>query len=350
MDPYFGMVFYFCTAIGVSFTCSVLEAALLSTPVSFIQAKIDQGSKAAKRFLKLKNDRIDDAISAILTWNTIAHSVGVAGFTAEATEAFGNEYFGIISGGITFAILILSELIPKSIGAHYWKGMTGITANLVTWMIWISYPLVWLAKWIMAIFTPKEKEATISREEVSSMVSIGKEENVFTERESDIIHNLLALRKMKVKDIMTPRRVVETFSADTKLSDFPEDFEFSRIPIYEEEEDNIIGIAYKTKIYQDFDVNQPELTIRDTEYTSEVIYIPENSGINGLFEKLLKTRQHLAIVVDEYGTFIGVVSLEDIIETIFNVEICDETDKIEDMQEYAKKLWEEKKKETQILE
>lgn len=349
MDPYFGMVFYFCTAIGVSFTCSVLEAALLSTPISFIQAKIDQGSKAAKRFLKLKNDKIDDAISAILTWNTIAHSVGVAGFTAEATEAFGDEYFGIISGGITFAILILSELIPKSIGAHYWKGMTGITANLVTWMIWISYPLVWLARWIMAIFTPKEKEATISREEVSSMVSIGKEENVFTERESDFIQSILALRKLSIRDIMTPRTVVKTFSLDTKLSDFPEDFEFSRIPVYEGEEGNIVGIAFKTDIYQDYDVNQPELRIRDTDYDREILFVPENSKVFPVFEKL-RNKKHLAIVVDEYGTFVGVVSLEDIIETIFKIEICDETDKIEDMQEYAKKLWEEKKKETQILE
>lgn len=350
MDPYFGMVVYSSTAIGISFMCSVLEAALLSTPISYIQSKIDKKNKSAPRFLRLKTEKIDDAISAILTWNTIAHSVGVSGFTAEAVKAFGEEHFGLISGGITFAILILSELIPKSVGAHYWRGMTGITANLVTWMIWISYPIVWLAKWIMAVFKPKDKEATISREEVSSMVSIGKEEEVFTERESDIIQNLLALRKKKIEDIMTPRKVVEFFDINTKLSEFPEDFQFSRIPVYEGEEDDIVGIAFKTDIYQECDSENPELTIKDTDYDKEVIFVPESSGISGLFEKFLKTRKHLAIVVDEYGTFTGVVSLEDIIETIFNVEICDETDEVEDMQEYAKRLWEERKKKNQVLE
>lgn len=345
MSPIIGMIFYFCLAIFVSFTCSILEAALLSTPVSYIQAKIDQGSKVAKKLLILKNEKIDDAISAILTWNTIAHSVGVACFTAEAVKAFGDVYLGVITSFITFAILILSELIPKSVGAHYWRYLTWPTANITSWMIKISYPLVWMSKWIMNVFKPKEKETTISREEVSSMVSIGKEEKVFTEREFDIIQNLLVMKKITVKDIMTPRSVITSFNINTKLSDFPKDFEFSRIPIFDDNEDNIIGIAYKTDIYQECDSQYPDKTIKDTDYDSEIIFVQGDLCINNLFEKFLKTRQHMGIVVDEYGTFIGVATFEDIMETIFNVEILDETDKIEDMQEYAKKKWEDRRKE-----
>lgn len=345
MDPIIGMIFYFCIAIFISFTCSILEAALLSTPVSYIQSKVDQGSKSAKKLLKLKNEKIDDAISAILTWNTIAHSVGVACFTNEAIKVFGDTYLGIITGFITFSILILSELIPKSVGAHYWKSLTWPTANITSWMITISYPLVWVAKWVMDVFKPKEKEVTISREEVSSMVSIGKEEKVFTEREFDIIQNLLAMKKITVKDIMTPKSVVIPFDINTKLSDFPKDFEFSRIPVFDGDEDNIIGIAYKTDIYQECDSKYPNKTIKDTDFDNEIIFIQEDQSINHLFEKFLKTRQHMGIVVDVYGTFIGVVTFEDVVETIFNVEILDETDKVEDMQEYAKKKWEERKSE-----
>lgn len=339
MGPIIGMAVFFCTAIFISFMCSLLEAGLLSTPVSYIQSKIDSGSTVAKKFLMLKNERINDAISAILIWNTIAHTVGATGFTTCAVEYFGDKWFGVISGFITFCILLFSELIPKSIGAHYWKSIFSMTAVLVGFMIKVTYPLVISSRYVMSIFKPKNKENTVSREEVESMVNIGREEKVFTEMESDIITSLLNSRTVNVSKIMTPRSVVKTFSADTKLLDFPEDFEFSRIPIYEGNDDNIIGIAYKSKIYQDCDPENPELTIKDTDYDKKVTYVPETLKINKLFKLFLETRKHLAIVVDEYGTFVGVVTFEDVVESILNVEICDETDKIEDLQEYAKEKW-----------
>lgn len=159
MDPLFGMIFYFSIAITISFICSVLEATLLSTPTSFIQSKIDSGSKAAIKFMKLKNERVDDAISAILTLNTAAHAVGTSLASIEAVEIFGMKYFAIISGIMTLLILVLSELIPKSIGAHYWKRMTSITANILTWMIYITYPIVWISRYVMAIFSPKNRRS-----------------------------------------------------------------------------------------------------------------------------------------------------------------------------------------------
>lgn len=344
MDPLFGMIFYFSIAITISFICSVLEATLLSTPTSFIQSKIDSGSKAAIKFMKLKNERVDDAISAILTLNTAAHAVGTSLASIEAVEIFGMKNFAIISGIMTLLILVLSELIPKSIGAHYWKRMTSITANILTWMIYITYPIVWMSRYIMAIFSPKTEEATISREEISSMATIGEREKIFTGRESKIIKNLLALDKLTVGNIMTPRTVVKSFDANTFLKDFPDEFEFSRIPIWEDTEDNIVGIAYKSDIYQDYDVYQPGLTIKHTDYDSDIIFIPDSSSVNVLFEKFLKTKQHLAIVVDKYGTFVGVASFEDVIENLLGIEIVDETDTVEDLQKLAKEKWEERKR------
>lgn len=346
MDPVIGMIFYFMLAVVVSFTCSVLEAALLSTPVSFIKMKIDSGSNAAKKFLKLKEEKLDDSISSILTLNTFAHTIGAAGVGSEGVKVFGDSSFGIISGVMTVAILILSELIPKSIGAHYWKNMTSITPRVVSWMIFITYPLVWISRYVMKIFTPgTEDEETVTREEVSSMVSICVEEEVFNKRESKMIQNIIALGKFKVSDIMTPRIVCSTISGDSKIDDYPFSNKYSRIPVYSGDDiDNIIGIVHKEDILLEYSKDSPDkLLIQEVPMITEFIRVPESESVPSLFDKFLETKQHMAIVVGEYGTFEGVVTMEDAVETILGVEICDETDKIEDLQEYARRKWEEKK-------
>lgn len=344
MNAYFLITIYFVVGIFISFMCSLLEATLLSTPISFIQAKIDNGSKIAKKFMKLKTEKVDDAISSILILNTVSHTATSALIGSEASKALGQEWFGFITGLLTFCILVFSELAPKSIGAHYWRNFTGLTARSLGIMIYSLFPIVWLSRYVMAVFSPKTEEATVTREEISSMATIGEKEKVFTGRESKIIKNLLALDKLTVGNIMTPRTVVKSFDANTLLSDFPDEFEFSRIPIWEDSEDNIIGIAYKSDIYQDYDINQPGLTIKHTDYDSDIIFIPDSSSVNVLFEKFLKTKQHLAIVVDEYGTFVGVASFEDVIENLLGIEIVDETDTVEDLQKLAKEKWEERKR------
>ncbi len=344
MNAYFLITIYFIVGIFISFMCSLLEATLLSTPVSYIQSKIDAGSKVAKKFMKLKTERVDDAISAILILNTVSHTATSALIGSEASKALGQEWFGFITGLLTFCILVFSELMPKSIGAHYWRNFMGLSARSLGIMITLLYPIVWMSRYIMAIFSPKTEEATVSREEVSSMATIGEREKVFTGRESKIIKNLLGLDNLKIKDIMTPRTVVKSFDINTTLEDFPDDFEFSRIPVWDGEEDNIIGIAYKTDIYQDYDVHQPGLTIGHTDYDKDIIFIPGTSSVNILFEQFLKTKQHLAIVVDEYGTFIGVASFEDVIENLLGIEIVDETDTVEDLQKLAREKWEERKR------
>lgn len=343
MDSYLLITIYFIVGIFISFMCSLLEATLLSTPVSYIQAKIDNGSRVAKTFLKLKTEKINDSISAILILNTVSHTYCSALVSEEAVKIWGNQWLGLVTGLLTFLILVLSELAPKALGANKWRNLMGLTSNTLNIMLKVLYPIVIMSRYVMKWCSGGENhENTTSREEVSSMATIGEKEKVFSERESSIIKNLLALDKLTVGEIMTPRTVVKMFDAETLLSDFPDDFEFSRIPIYENEEDNIIGIAYKSDIYQDYDEEKPELTIKDTDYDSDIIFIPDSSSVNLLFEKFLKTKQHLSIVVDEYGTFVGVASFEDVIENLLGVEIVDETDKVEDMQEYARTVWKER--------
>lgn len=344
MDPIIGMIFYFALAIIVSFTCSILEVVLLSTPVSFVKMKIDSGSRSAIKFLRLKEECLNDSISAILTLNTFAHTIGAAGVGSEGVKVFGESSFGIISGLMTVAILVLSELIPKSIGAHYWKNLTSITANLVSWMIVITYPLVWVSRYVMRLFSSSSDEETVTREEVSSMVSICVEEEVFNKRESRMIQNIIALGKFKVSDIMTPRPVCFTISSDSRIDDYPFDSKYSRVPVYSGTIDNIVGVIHKEDILLEYSKDDPDkLLICEVSMVTDYIRVPENETVPTLFDKFLEMKQHMAIVIGEYGTFEGVVTMEDVVETILGVEICDETDKIEDLQEYARKKWEERK-------
>ena len=349
MDPIVGMILFFLLAIIVSFTCSVLEASLLSTPESYINMKIQEGSKSAKLLLKLKKN-IDDPISAILTLNTCAHTIGAAGVGAEAEKVFGAEYFAIISAVLTLAILIFSELIHKSIGAHHWKNLIGLTAYTVRGMVIITYPIVYIYRKAMSIFSSNENESTISREEVSAMVTMGTQEGVFNIKENKMIQNMIAIEKFKVEDIMTPRTVCFIVNANLKLDDYPFDKKYSRVPVYDGDSDNIIGVVQKDDILIECsDDNTEAKIISDIKMDKNYLHVPESESINSLFEKFLLNKKQMAIVIGEYGTFEGVVTFEDVIETILGVEICDESDKIEDMQEYARRKWQERKSKLNTL-
>lgn len=342
MDPVLGMILFFLLAIVVSFTCSVLEASLLSTPESFITMKVNEGSKAAKLLLKLKKD-IDSPISAILTLNTCAHTIGAAGVGAEAEKVFGAEYFAVISAILTLAILILSELIPKSIGAHHWRNLVGVTAYTVNFMVIITFPIVYVYRKIMSKFSSHE-DNSISKEEVSAMVTMGAEEGVFNPKQNRMIQNMIAIERFRVKDIMTPRTVCFTINKDSLVNDFPSNTKFSRIPVYCGDKDNIVGIAYKDNILKaQADDENAYLKIGDLDLDAKYICVTESTPVNVLFEKFLSTKRHMAIVLGEYGTFEGVATFEDVIETILGVEICDESDNIVDMQEYARVKWNERR-------
>lgn len=327
------LIFWFLLAILVSFTCSVLEAVLLSTPISYINTKIREGNKSAKLFLKLKQD-IDNPIAAILTLNTAAHTMGAAGVGAEAEKLLGSSYMTLVSVLLTLGILVLSELIPKSIGAHYWRNLTGIAAYLINWMTIICYPVVIVSKRLMKIFAPKTNESTVSREEISTMASIGTEEGVIKSDENKIIQNLITLKSRKVGEIMTPRTVLTIVDERSSIRHFPIDCNHTRIPVFNGSIDNVTGYVMRPDVLKELANDKFDTNI--SELKRNVLIFPETMNVPDAMEKFMSKREQLAIVVDEFGSLQGVVTMEDILETLLGREIVDELDTIEDMQKYAK--------------
>ncbi len=333
------MFLYLFLALGISFTCSVLEAVLLSTPMSFITMKEQEGGKSAI-ILKNYKQNIDKPIAAILSLNTIAHTVGAAGVGAEATRIFGEAYFGVVSAVLTLLILILSEIIPKTIGANYWRNLALFSAQVIHVMVFISYPLVWLSEFITRIFTPKNKMASVSREEVSAMVTVGEEEGVFKDKENKVIQNLIRLNNVKVKDVMTPRVVTAVASEDMTLRDFYDEKSYrfySRIPIYGDSKDYITGYVLRRTVLENLTEDKFDVKLKDI--CRPMPYFSENKSVSTVWEKMLEHKEQIALIVDEYGCFRGIITMEDVVETIFGLEIIDETDTVVDMQQLARDRW-----------
>ncbi len=339
------LIFYLLLAISISFICSVAEAVLLSTPSSYIKMKEGEGDSRANRFLTFKKD-IDKPLSAILSLNTIAHTIGAAGVGAQAGKVFGEEYFAIISAVLTVLILVLSEIIPKTIGASYWKQIGFTFVPIIRFMIIICYPLVWLSKFITRLIAKENEESSVSREEVSAMVNVGVEEGIFHSRENKIIQNLIKLETIRARDIMTPRIVVAVASEEMTLNEFFEDkslLHYSRIPVYNENKDNITGYVLRQNVFEMIAGGSGSKKLADIKRDIRISI--ESRAISALWEDLLSNKEHISLILDEYGSFEGVVTMEDIIETIFGLEILDEKDNITDMQEYARERWAKRQKE-----
>jgi len=326
-------------ALAFSFLCSVLEAVILSTTMSFIETRIMEGKKSARLLKRLKSN-IDQPLAAILTVNTIAHTVGAAGVGAQAVKVFGEVYFGIISAVLTLLILIFSEIIPKTIGARHWRILALASSHVLLVMIYISYPLVWVSKGITVLIMGRRKQKAVSREEIAALAHLGLKEGVFEESEQKIIHNLLKLRFIKVRRIMTPRTVLLAAPEYLTLQEFfrnKEFFQYSRIPVYSENIDNITGYVLKNDVLEKLAKDKFSMTLK--EIKREILVSYENLTIPALFEKLLEKREHIALIVDEYGGVAGIATLEDIFETLLGLEIIDETDSQVDMQKLARKKW-----------
>lgn len=337
-----GLVFlYLFLALSVSFLCSVLEAVLLSTPVSFIAMKEQEGAKNAPLMMHMKKD-IDRPISAILSFNTIAHTVGSAGVGAEATRVFGDEWFGVISAILTILILVFSEIIPKTIGSYYWRQLAMTAAPIIRVMIILMYPLVWLSEFITKLVSADKQPLSVSREEVTAMVTVGTEEGVFESQEKDIIQNLFKLDNITVGEIMTPRTVVVAAQENTTLKEFYAEEEhrtYSRIPIYSENPDFITGVVLKQTVLENLAEDKFDMELR--EIRRPILSYDEETSVGDVWEEMLKGKEHIAQVRNEYGCFLGVVTMEDIIETIIGQEIVDEKDTVADLQEYAREKWKE---------
>jgi CBS domain containing-hemolysin-like protein len=340
---------YLFLALTVSFLCSIMEAVLLSTPMSFLKVKEEEGLTRARHMIKLKLN-IDRPLSAILSLNTVAHTVGAAGVGAQATKIFGEAYFGLVSAVLTILILVLTEIIPKTIGARFWRELAIGSGSIIRLMIILVYPLVYISSLITKVLSNNKNEQTTSREEISALANIGMEEGIFGDKENKIIQNLIRLKTIKTFEIMTPRVVVSVADENVLLTDFlkNKDFlRFSRIPIYSENKENITGYVFRQTIFEKLTENQNELKLRDIK--REILFIPEKKPLFSVWELLLEKKEHIAVVVDEYGGMDGIVTMEDIIESLLGFEIVDEKDTITDMQQYARERWKMRQEKYKIL-
>ncbi len=330
---------YLFLALFISFLCSIMEAVLLSTPQSFLLVKSEQGKSWAVYFADLKSN-IDKPLSAILSLNTVAHTVGAAGVGAQAIQVFGEASFGIVSAILTILILIITEIIPKTIGANYWRNLARFSAMVIKAMIFITYPLVVMSAVITRALSGNKDEKTTSREEIAALANIGADEGIFNAKEHKIIQNLLRLRNITVKNIMTPRIVVAIANEEMQLQDFltnKEYLNFSRIPVYSGHDENITGYVFRQEVFEKLAEDKHELKLKDLR--RDIVIVPFSNVLFDIWELLMKHREHIALVVDEYGGMDGIVTMEDIIETLLGLEIVDEKDTVTDMQEYARQRW-----------
>lgn len=336
------LLIYLIGALALSFLCSVLEAVLLSTPMSYINTLYGKNARLAGLMKRYKAN-VDRPVSAILSLNTIAHTIGAAGVGAQAIELWGEASFGIVSAVMTFLILVLSEIIPKTIGAFYWRKIALQSTAIIRVLVIICWPLVVLSEFITRLFTPKNPPASVSREEVSAMIDVGEEEGVFKPKESRAIQSVLHLSNVTARDIMTPQIVCETAPASMSCLDFHNSQEFakSRIPVYDSDDDFITGYVLRSDLLQKISDDNFECTLADVR--RPILTFPENESVANIWERMLQTREHISVIVDEYNCFRGIVTMEDVIETMLGVEIVDEHDTAEDMQQLARSMAEEKK-------
>jgi len=344
------LFFYLFIALFISFICSIMEAVLLSTPQSFLIVKHENGNVWAKSFLDFKNN-IDKPLSAILSLNTVAHTVGAAGVGAQAVKVFGEASFGIVSAILTILILVITEIIPKTIGARYWRNLAKTSSLIIKGMIIITYPLVVMSAVITKLITKNKQQETASREEIAALANIGANEGVFSNKEHKIIRNLLRLKNVRVSEIMTPRVVVAVADEKLYLKDFLNNkdyLKFSRIPIFSENDENITGYVLRQSVFEKLAEDQHELKLKDIK--RDIVIVPNTIVLFTLWEILLERKEHIAIIVDEYGGLDGIVTMEDIIETLLGLEIIDEKDTVVDMQKYARDKWRERQTKYNLLD
>ena len=336
------LIFYLFLALFISFVCSLVEATLLTIPKSYLLS-IKKNNEWATTFLSFKKN-IDKPLSAILTLNTIAHTIGAAGVGAEVTSLFGDNYLGFASAILTILILFFSEIIPKTIGATYCKSLSKFTFYIVRFMLMITYPFVVVSMKITGLIATK-KNNNVTREQLSALANLGYDEGVFSKQENRIIQNILDLKKIKVSDITTPRVVVFSASEDITLDNFSREhkkIKFSRIPIYSKQIENITGYIflqdYIEKISEKKNLENKLKTLR-----RDILKVPDSINVFALFNQLLEKKEHISIVIDEYGGLVGIITLEDILETLIGLEIIDESDQEVDMQKFARQNWKNKK-------
>lgn len=331
-------------SIALSALCSMLEATLLSTPLSYITGLEEQGRNGAARLKRLKQNP-DRPISAILCLNTIANTVGASIVGSLVYEVYGDALVGVFSTIFTFAILIFSEIIPKTIGTSYWRSLALPASVIINSMIFITFPLVWILERMQKLISSRSNQVSVSREDISAMVSVATEEEVIETEEKKMIQNLLKLDEVTAHEIMTPSVVVEMVPGSMSIKEFYDsDNTHSRILVYDEDNDEyVVGYVLRSEVLEKMAEDNFNTPLNDI--IRPILTFAEEDSVADIWEKLLEKKEHISAILDEYGSLRGIVTMEDVIETMLGQEIVDEKDEVVDMQEYAKDQWEKAQKE-----
>lgn len=326
---------YLAIAIGVSFLCSILEAVLLSINPSFVEQAVAEKPRTGKQLSKVR-ERLDESLSSILILNTFAHTMGAAGVGSQAVQVFGAKWETLVAVLLTLAILYFSEIIPKTLGATFWRKLAIPAAFIIAWLVKVVYPLVWVSTRLTRLFSTKEGDE-ITRDEIAALASLGHREGVLFSHESKYLSNILKLRDVTTEQVLTPRSVVHMLNRDmtvTEALDHPRTRQFSRMPVYGDNADDIIGKVIKRDLFQAERAGHGDARVG--QYRQPIARVSEKLPVQQLLDQFIKHRAHLFLVEDEFGQNSGVVTLEDAIETLLGREIIDESDTVEDMQALAR--------------
>ncbi len=333
------LLLYLLGALIISAVCSILEATLMSTPISYITMREEEGYKPATRFKSYKQES-SRPIAAILILNTIANTIGAAGVGRQATLLFGSQWFGLVSAVVTILILVFSEIIPKTVGANYWKSLMGFTTVGIRCLVFVLYPLVILVEWIQKRISPKTPEAAVSREEVSALANVAEEGGELEEDENEIIQNLINMDEVTAADIMTPRVVAAIAPESMTVGRFYKDKRYlhhSRIPVYASDDEYITGYILRMEALQLMAEDKADVTLG--ELRRDIASFPEDRPVDEIWDEMLEKNEQIAAVINEYGGFQGIITLEDVIENLLGSEIVDEQDVVSDMQQLALEKW-----------
>ncbi|MGY8770138.1 MAG: CNNM domain-containing protein [Pirellulales bacterium] len=339
------MIVYTLVALGFSFLCSVAEAVVLSVSPAYIASLKNSGkTKQAALLYKVKS-KIDRSLAAILTLNTIAHTVGAGGAGAEAAAYFGDKYVGVAMAVLTLLILFLSEIIPKTLGATYWRSLSGLTAQFILLLTRLLFPLIFISEIITKQLSGGHSHNTFNRDEFTAQVDVGEEAGQLDATESRILKNLFRFPELVAEDIMTPRTVAFTLQQDLTIEQVTKEHKtihFSRIPIYAKNQDEVTGFVLKTDILLKSAADEFQITLKELARPINATY--ENTPLSQVLENVLDNREHILLVTDEHGGLEGIVTLEDVVETLIGIEIVDELDTIDDMRKLAREKWEARMK------
>ena len=344
------LIIFFLASVIISFVCSVLESVLLSVNMSYVSVLEKEKPKVGK-LLRWHKENINKSIASILILNTIANTLGAAAVGAQATSVFGNDMVAYVSIVLTFAILYFSEIIPKTIGAIYWKSLAPLAAKVIQLFVWLTYPIILTTLFVTdKISAGQDDSNSLTKDELLESMLQSEDEGVIDEKESDFIENVLKLDEHKVHDILTPRSVVfaldENLTVKEVLATQPEIFKFSRIPVYNDTIDSVTGIILVKKLFKQALLKDDSVTLKEIKF--DMFSINENIPVAKALDLFITKKEHMFLVVDKYDQTEGIVTLEDCVETVLGIEIMDESDTTEDMRALAKQQMKQNRREKEL--